>query len=753
VIAFLVSMAVSSLSLGLGCLCLVLSFRFVDNVSAKVQSVLWVALSLGTAGLFAIGQIGSHYQVFHVAPVFEALVLRMFGVFRIGDQLYHQAGGFAAILPNTNVVAQSLFAMWAIVAAVLIVIRCYQIFLAQQFSIWAEDLDDERILNEASALENSLRITRSPKIRESFLVKSPLVVGVLRFTLLMPSGMSRKLSNHELKAILAHEYSHIVRRDTRMMVLLIAIECFYWFNPAIWFAHRQWATCREIEADSEALNYSKIEPRQFANLLLSIVTSNRQPWLQTAIGATRDFKTLKKRLMKMKPTQKNQSRYSLVSISMLAAASILLIFPWQISLAHPVDPQGDNLLINGDFENALTNWEPSSIPQGSETNVRFGVDSSEKHSGKSSLKFSKTVQKFFPVQQLVGTLKSSYKVTRRLETTAWVKASNAGKMTLKSVFFDSRGESIDGGWITYVGDPSGSRTVSHDWKKYKSVVEVPSGTEQIAVVAEMYGPGEVWIDDISVKFVDNATPLISPTGASSKEEVDPSADVKDVPNVELQAKKDPNKDYFLIGNKGPATGAGYKLLLVMPGGDGSKDFNPFIRRIWKNAELDKQGFVIAQLVAPKWENSENRIVWPIRSSTVGAAKFKTEEFVNDVIADVKSKIKIDPEHIYAFGWSSGGPATYAALLDSPSLKGVFVAMSIFRQNDYPTLNLAKGRSVYLFQSPDDKVTVFSWAEKARDAFKAVGVRTELVSYPGGHGFTSGRPYEDIKAALDWLTRR
>ena len=213
------------------------------------------------------------------------------------------------------------------------------------------------------------------------------------------------------------------------------------------------------------------------------------------------------------------------------------------------------------------------------------------------------------------------------------------------------------------------------------------------------------------------------------------------------------EDYFLIGSKGKAPEKGYKLLVVLPGGPGNKDFNPFIRRVWKNSDLASRGFVIAELVAPVWEQNENRIVWPTRSSNVPPAKFKTEEFVNDVIADVQSKIKIDPEHVYLFGWSSGGPACYASLLDAPAVKGAFIGMSVFYPQQLPSLKLSKGRSLYLYQSPDDTVTKFFFAEKAKDAFTEAGARVKMVTYPGGHGFTSGKPFEDIQLGLDWLVKR
>src|SRR5712692_7867075 len=90
-------------------------------------------------------------------------------------------------------------------------------------------------------------------------------------------------------------------------------------------------------------------------------------------------------------------------------------------------------------------------------------------------------------------------------------------------------------------------------------------------------------------------------------------DAANVPSKDLDAAGDPDKRFFLIG---PIEGAkaqkdGYKLLLVLPGGDGSANFNPFVRRILKNALPD--GYIIAQLVAKAWSNDPNRIVWPTKS--------------------------------------------------------------------------------------------------------------------------------------------
>src|SRR5262249_52446019 len=108
---------------------------------------------------------------------------------------------------------------------------------------------------------------------------------------------------------------------------------------------------------------------------------------------------------------------------------------------------------------------------------------------------------------------------------------------------------------------------------------------------------------------------------------DDDDDIKDVPAQDLKIGNDANKRYFLIGpakdSKPPAKGFG--LIVIMPGGPGSADFHPFVKRIYKNAV--PEGYVVAQPVAVKW-NAKQEIVWPTAKDkkTIDGLKFTTEEF-------------------------------------------------------------------------------------------------------------------------------
>jgi RNA polymerase sigma factor (sigma-70 family) len=244
---------------------------------------------------------------------------------------------------------------------------------------------------------------------------------------------------------------------------------------------------------------------------------------------------------------------------------------------------------------------------------------------------------------------------------------------------------------------------------------------------------------------------LPPSGVAARQQEadDPLADVKEVPSLDLRVKGDVNKRYFLVGKTDKAPAGGYRLLVVLPGGDGSADFNPFIRRIHKNALNER--WLIAQLVAPKWDADQfDSVVWPTEGLKYPAAKFTTEEFVNHVIGAVKARVAVDPKRIFLLGWSSGGPPCYAAAAQKGSpVTGAFIAMSVFKPAQLPALANLKGKAFYLLQSPDDRVTPLRFAVAAEEALKGAGAQVHLERYPGGHGWR-GNVWKMLGDGVTWL---
>ncbi len=244
----------------------------------------------------------------------------------------------------------------------------------------------------------------------------------------------------------------------------------------------------------------------------------------------------------------------------------------------------------------------------------------------------------------------------------------------------------------------------------------------------------------------SATMLVGTAGAQT-------SDIADMTAVEHHAGGDAGKLYFIIRKAGASTAPkeARPLLLVMPGGDGSAEFQPFIKRIVQNAVPD--GWLVAQLVAPAWNKQRSQeIVWPTSKSRFPAAKFTTEQFLAAVVAEIARAERVDWRRVFTLSWSSSGPAAYAASLDpTTKVTGSFVAMSVFKPQELPDLVAAKGRLYYVLHSPQDFIPI-KMAEKARETLQAHGARVEFKTYEGGHGW-QGDVFGTIRDGLTWLNEQ
>lgn len=218
---------------------------------------------------------------------------------------------------------------------------------------------------------------------------------------------------------------------------------------------------------------------------------------------------------------------------------------------------------------------------------------------------------------------------------------------------------------------------------------------------------------------------------------------------DLRAGDDEKKRYFLIGPRAEqAPKAGYKLLLVLPGGDGSAEFKTFVQRI--AAHATGEDWLTAQLTAPMWsEKQAETLVWPTRKVKAEGMAFATEDFAAAVVRDVAKRHPIDPEHVFVLAWSSGGPAAHAISLDPTiGVTGTFVAMSVWKPDNLPPLKPAKGHAYFVMHSPQDFIPIAMARRSVEDLAKH-GAKAELLEYEGGHGWR-GNVYGNLRQGLRWL---
>jgi beta-lactamase regulating signal transducer with metallopeptidase domain len=90
-----------------------------------------------------------------------------------------------------------------------------------------------------SHVAERLGLRRPVRVLESPFVPSPLVLGVVRPLLVLPRGMSEKLSPEQLEAVLAHELDHVRRHDPSANLAQYLVETLFFFHPAArWLSSR-----------------------------------------------------------------------------------------------------------------------------------------------------------------------------------------------------------------------------------------------------------------------------------------------------------------------------------------------------------------------------------------------------------------------------------------------------------------------------------------------------------------------------------
>ena len=105
------------------------------------------------------------------------------------------------------------------------------------------------------------------RLAESAVISVPITLGILRPIILLPVEW-REWSPIALRAVLAHERSHVIRRDALTQRLSLLHRAVFWFSPLSWWLHRCLADAAE-EASDEAALLSGADRAQYAETLLS----------------------------------------------------------------------------------------------------------------------------------------------------------------------------------------------------------------------------------------------------------------------------------------------------------------------------------------------------------------------------------------------------------------------------------------------------------------------------------------------------
>jgi bla regulator protein blaR1 len=148
----------------------------------------------------------------------------------------------------------ALALVWASGVAVLAAWRWKQWQGLSRLARAATETDCGR---EAEILQRVTRSSRRPQrieLRQCQSSAEPGVLGIFRPTLLWPAGLTARLSDAELEAILTHEACHVDRRDNVSALIHMVVETVFWFHPLVWWLGARLVNERERACDEEVLH-------------------------------------------------------------------------------------------------------------------------------------------------------------------------------------------------------------------------------------------------------------------------------------------------------------------------------------------------------------------------------------------------------------------------------------------------------------------------------------------------------------------
>ena len=152
----------------------------------------------------------------------------------------------------------------------------------------AETVTESDWLHVTCTLKKKYGLRRQIRLLRSEKTTLPMTWGFLRPTILLPAE-TNTWSDEQRKFVLLHELAHVKRWDCLTQLIAQLAVVLHWFNPLVWFAHRQFLKEREHACDDEVLEQGSV-PSEYAGLLLEIAQSLsrlRFPCLATVAMARR----------------------------------------------------------------------------------------------------------------------------------------------------------------------------------------------------------------------------------------------------------------------------------------------------------------------------------------------------------------------------------------------------------------------------------------------------------------------------------
>jgi uncharacterized protein (TIGR03435 family) len=122
-------------------------------------------------------------------------------------------------------------------------------------------------------------------IASSKTIMEPGVFGITRPVIVVPEGITDRLTAEQFSAVIAHELAHVRRHDNLTAALHMRVEAAFWFHPMVWWIGKRLVEEREQACDDAVLE-SGNQAETYAEGIVSICKLYLESPLPCVAGVT-----------------------------------------------------------------------------------------------------------------------------------------------------------------------------------------------------------------------------------------------------------------------------------------------------------------------------------------------------------------------------------------------------------------------------------------------------------------------------------
>lgn len=166
---------------------------------------------------------------------------------------------------------------WLMVVILLFVRLCFRVQTIRTLLVEGERVKNQRVLSLFNACASKMGLANSPALLVSGRIETPVVVGFLKPTVMLPAEYIDHKSDEVLGFTMLHELAHIARRDHLLLPLESLLSIFYFFHPMVWWALKELRRERECLCDSRVIRATN-KRASYADFLLNEIWKHKNRW-------------------------------------------------------------------------------------------------------------------------------------------------------------------------------------------------------------------------------------------------------------------------------------------------------------------------------------------------------------------------------------------------------------------------------------------------------------------------------------------